>query len=303
MAKARVIVNPVAGAGQSAQRWERLEPILRTRGLEFDWDFTERPGDGVRLAARAVEAGAPVVIAVGGDGTVNEVVNGIMLATRGDSGAVRLGVLPTGRGVDFCRTVGIPLGGDEAAARLLGNRSLRIDVGEMEYLAAGSTGRRYFANFAGMGFDVEVTRRSAAFRKRGGTLPYLSAVFLSLLQFKCKRVELVLDGEVSRRRVATIVVANGQYFGGGMRVAPYASPVDGQFDLVILGEMTKLELILNLPKVYEGTHITHPKVHTARAQSIEVHSVDPVYVQVDGDPVGETPARIRMLPSALSVVV
>lgn len=304
MARITAIVNPVAGGGQSAKRWERLAAAMRDGGLEFDWYQTEGPADGVRLAARAMDAGAPMLVAVGGDGTISEVAHGIMLTTGGQPSDVRLGIIPTGRGTDYCRTLGIPLDGAGAVGRLFGERTLRVDLGELEYTTGGVTNRRYFTNFAGLGFDVEVTRRANASRRGGGgTIPYLSAVFLSLLQFKKKRVELVLDGEVERRRIATIVVANGQYFGGGMRVAPHASLVDGLFDVVILGEMGRLELIVNVPRVYEGTHISHPKVDVRRAGLVEVHSVDPLYVQVDGDPLGETPVRVRVLKSALAVAV
>ncbi|MHB1005940.1 MAG: diacylglycerol/lipid kinase family protein [Chloroflexota bacterium] len=304
MAKVTMVVNPAAGGGQSARRWERLEPSLRAAGLDFESVFTTSQGDGIRLARTAVDAGVEMLVAVGGDGTINEVANGILLATAGEAAQVRLAVLPTGRGVDLCRTVGIPLDGVEATQRLFGGRTIGLDVGEMEYTVEGHAARRFFLNFAGMGWDVEVTRRaSRSGPQKSGTIPYLSAVLASLLSFKSKRVEIVLDGEVLRRKVATVVVANGQYFGGGMRVAPSASPVDGLFDVVVLGDMSKWELLTNLPKVYEGTHITHPKVQVWRAREVEVHSVDPVYVQVDGDPLGETPARVRMLPAALQLVV
>ena len=303
MGRAKFIVNPVAGSGGSARRWERLQPLLRELDLAYDWELTAGPRDGVRLAAAAAAAGYETVVAVGGDGTVNEVANGIMQAAGGAPTSTRLGIIPTGRGTDLCRTVGVPLDCEEAARRLAWMRTVALDVGEVEYMAAGAVERRFFVNFAGLGFDVEVTRRANTIAPRGGgKVPYLSSVFLCLLSYRNKGVELVLDGEVVRRRVNMVVVANGQYFGGGMQIAPQASPLDGLLDVVVLGDLNRLELVLNLPKVYEGSHVTHPKVEIWRVERAEVHSVEPVHLQVDGDPIGETPARIRLIKGALRLL-
>ncbi len=304
MAEAVFIVNPVAGGGQSAKRWERLKPLLHTLGFEQRWELTTQPGDAVRLAAAAAEAGCGLVVAVGGDGTVNEVANGLLLATRGAAADVGLGIIPTGRGVDLCRTVGVPLDCEQAARRLREARAIRLDVGEVEYVGPSGVERRYLINFAGLGFDVEVVRRASKISPAGnGTIPYLTSVFLSLLSYRNRRLEMVLDDEVVRQKISTVVVANGQYFGGGMRIAPQASPVDGFLDAVVIGDVGKLELAINLPKIYEGTHLSHPKVHTWRVQKAEMHSVEPVYVQADGEPLGETPVRIRVLAGALRLLV
>ncbi|MCL4466343.1 MAG: diacylglycerol kinase family lipid kinase [Chloroflexi bacterium] len=304
MVRNLVIVNPVAGGGSSAKRWERAEPLLRQLGYDFEQTVTGKQGEAQALAAQAAARGYKCVVAVGGDGTVSEIVNGLLTETGVAGGGPRLGIVPTGRGVDLCRTLGIPLDYLEATRRLVDARTVAIDIGEAEYTAAGAARHCYFANFAGMGFDVEVSRRANTIAPRGGgTIPYLSSVFLCLLSFRNKRVEMVADGEVTRRRVASIIAANGQYFGGGMRIAPQASLTDGQFDVVILGDLSRPELVVNLPKIYEGTHVTHPKVDVFRARTLEVHSVEPVYFQVDGDPLGETPVKLCLHPAALQVVV
>lgn len=304
MPRTRVIVNPVAGGGSSAKRWERIEPTLRQAGLEFDAVFTDRPGDACELAGLATHEAFDLIVAVGGDGTVNEVLNGIMAGATAAGERPSLGIIPTGRGVDFCRTMGVPLDYIEAAKRLTYARTERLDIGEAEYTVDGASERRYFANFAGLGFDVEVSRRANTIAPRGGgTVPYLSSVFLTILAYRSRRVEVVVDGEVTRRSVAAIIAANGQYFGGGMRIAPQASLTDGLFDVVVLGDLNRLELMLNLPRIYEGTHITHPKVEVLHARALEVHSVEPVYFQVDGEPRGETPVHLRVIPGALKVIV
>ncbi|MHB1131911.1 MAG: diacylglycerol/lipid kinase family protein [Chloroflexota bacterium] len=303
METTRVIVNPVAGGGNSAKRWGRLEPLLRELGLAFDAVVTSQAGEAQTLAREAVDAGCWRVIAVGGDGTVNEVVNGIMSAGPGSS-QVSVGIIPTGRGVDLCRTVGVPLDYLEAARRLLDARTVRLDLGEAQYNTPHGAERRWFTNFAGLGFDVEVSRRANSIAPRGGgTIPYLSSVFLSLLSYRNRPVELLVNGEVVRRRIVALVAANGQYFGGGMRVAPQASPMDGQFDVVIVGDLSRLELIANLPRLYEGTHINHPKVQVWRAAELEVHSAEPIFCQLDGDPIGETPVKLRIVPGAINLLV
>lgn len=297
------IVNPVAGAGRSAKRWAEVEPILRSEQIEFDYGLTAARGDATRMAMEAVAAGYTGIVAVGGDGTCREVVNGLMNGGAAPPDTY-FGVVPTGRGVDLCRTIGIPLDPKEAARRLPQARLVDLDVGEVEYRRGGQRERCYFVNFGGVGFDVEVVRRAISVAPNGGgTVPYLTGVFLALMAFRSKAVELVLDDEVIRRRVASVVVANGQYFGGGMRIAPTASPTDGLFDVVVIGDVNRLELVINFAKVYEGTHTTHPKVSLFQARRVEVHSTEPLYFQVDGDPLGETPVAFRLLPGALKVLV
>lgn len=301
MEKACVIVNPVAGNGQSARRWVQAEPVLRANGLDYEVVYTERPGDAVRLARRAAEMGAGLLVAVGGDGTLNEVANGIIEIEA--AGSVRLGVVPTGRGRDLCRTVGIPLNHLEAAKRLTNGGELAIDVGRMEYRRNGAAAGRYFLNFAGLGFDVEVTKQANRQRRGGGTIPYLASVVSTLMTYRNPAVELVLDGVPRKMRANMIVVANGRFFGGGMRIAPAASLDDGLFEVVVLGDVGKLELLANLPRIYNGSHVAHPKVSVWRAQDVEVRSAEAVGAQADGDPLGETPVSIHLARRGIRLVI
>jgi diacylglycerol kinase (ATP) len=304
MARYKFIVNPAAAGGRSAKRWVGILSVLRESEVDFEYVFTTGRGDATRLAREAASAGYRYVVSVGGDGTCNEIVNGLMAVDSEVRKQVRLGIVPTGRGVDFCRSLGLPLDPRAAALRLLADHTMAVDIGEAEFRIGSVDERRYFVNFAGMGFDVEVTRRSNALSPKGrGTLPYLSAVFVSVFSYRNKPMQMVLDGQVVRQRINMIIVANGRYFGGGMRIAPAACPTDGLLDIVVLGDVTVPELIWNLARVYDGSHIKHPKVETYRAERIEVSCDEPVGFQLDGDPLGELPVKLRVLKSVLNVLV
>jgi YegS/Rv2252/BmrU family lipid kinase len=249
------------------------------------------------------------VIAIGGDGTFFEVVNGVMDHTepgRPMADGIAVGLLQSGRGSDFGRSAGIPSDVEGAVARLLAGRTATIDLGYVRYTAFdGEERARYFANAAGVGFDAEVSvRANAAPRVLGGTVPYLSSLFMTWGSYRNKRIALKADGEwVWRGRATSMVVANGQFFGGGMKIAPDAGLSDGEFDVVILGDLGKIDLVRNIPRVYDGSHVTHPKVTILRAREAQIVSPDRLLLQADGEVLGMAPATFRVVPSALHVIV
>jgi YegS/Rv2252/BmrU family lipid kinase len=300
-----LIVNPIASGGRTGRLWPGIQARMAAVGLPFDHRFTAGPGDAIRLARQAVEHGYELVVAVGGDGTINEVVNGLMLAGDGQKAGAELGLIMTGRGSDFGRTVGVPADPGEVAARLAEPRRATIDVGLVEYHQGATSYRRYFVNVGGGGFDGEVAvRANRSPRFMGGTVPYLSSLVISLVTYRNKPIELTLDqGKPQHLKVNAVVVANGQYFGGGMRVAPDADPNDGLFDVVIVGDMGKIEFLRATPSVYEGTHVNHPKVSVFRAREVSVRSAQPLLLQVDGEVCGHSPLHFELIPQALSVRV
>lgn len=304
-ADAFLVVNPVAAGGRTARLWPDIQAALRAQDLTFDYAFTTGPGHAIELARQAVADDYPLVVALGGDGTINEVANGLMQAGEGTRAGAEMGVIMAGRGSDFARTVGVPADYQEACARLAQPRRMTIDVGRVEYEDRGQRGQRYFVNVGGGGFDGEVTARAnRAPRVLGGTVPYLSSLVLSLFLYRNKDIELTLDREPARPlRVNAVVVANCQYFGGGMRIAPDADPNDGLFDVVILGDLGKIEFLRATPTVYEGTHIHHPKVSVFRAREVDIRSKDPLLLQVDGEVCGHTPLHFTLLPQALTLRV
>lgn len=254
---------------------------------------TRAPGDGRTLAAAAAAAGAELIVAVGGDGTLNEVVNGV----TGEDGRplAAVGALLTGRGRDAARTLGLPRDPRLAAERLVHGGERRRDLG----LVRRGSGRRYFVTVAGAGFDAVVAARAAATPGRG-TMPYLRAVAASLRAHRPWALALLVDGGPARPLSVTgVVIANGPCFGGGMRVAPGADAADGMLDLVVLGSLGRLELARWLPTLYWGGHLRHPRVTREHARSVVVTSEVPVPLQLDGEPWGTSPFEVTICPGAL----
>lgn len=289
--RAFAIVNPAAGAGATGRSWPGLATLLSRLGLELDAVTTTRPREATELARRAVAAGHSLVVAVGGDGTVNEVVNGI---TGADGRPLAtLGVIATGRGRDVCRNFGIPRAPDAAARALVGGRETVADLGHVEL----PDGPRFFVNAIGAGFDADVARRAQG-RRGPGTVPYLVGVFQAVAHHRARPV--AITGDVTWSGPATaVVVANGAFYGGGMKIAPAAAVADGALDLVLLGDFGRLELVRWLPSVYRGTHVRHPRVVVAPVRALRIAGPMALPVHVDGEPAGTTPISVGIRPRAL----
>ncbi len=309
-----VVVNPTAAYGKTSMRWAAIQDAMRGQGLEFTAALTERRGHAAELARQAAADGFRLIVAVGGEGTLFEIANGLLAVTGRVDESVALGILPSGTGSDFARTVGIPRDAVAAVARLVGDKTITMDLGYLECRRLPPPGqapdpdappvKRYFMNVAGLGFDGEVIERVERGSKAiGGTIPYLTNLFASLLAYRNKNVTISYDGRTLAGRFNSVVCANGAYFGGGMFIAPKARLDDGVFDLVLLGDFTKPEIVANLPSLYKGTHLSHPKVTLLHAKEVRVESRERALVQADGELVGMGPAIFRVIPQALRVKV
>jgi len=293
VSRAFLIVNPTAGGGRTSRLWPSIRDRLRQLGLEFEARETSGPGSATELADTAVSAGWPLVVAVGGDGTVNEVVNGLIDRDGRPRGT--FGAILTGRGRDASRNLGIALDPSTALHRLVHGEEVHADLGTAEWRG----GSRYFVNCAGAGFDAVVARRAQSIG-RSGTLPYVLGILAALGQHRPVPASIEVDGRSAWNGPMTAaVVANGPYFGGGMRIAPAAAPDDGRLDLVILGALGRAELLAWLPSVYRGSHLRNAKVTTVRGQTMTIDASPSVPVQVDGEPVASTPVRVSIRPGAL----
>jgi diacylglycerol kinase (ATP) len=298
----KVIVNPVAGAYSTRRKWPIISRLLKRIGLSFDFEYTEGVGHAIELARAAASDGYRCLVAVGGDGTVNEVANGLLHATGAAKTA--LGVVSTGTGSDFVRSVGIPRRYTDACSCLASQRRLAIDVGVVEYQRGGKTLERFFVNAAGTGFDAAVVKETERLPKFfGGTVPYVAGLLRTLFVYKNKPVVVKAGGEVESGRVLNVVVANGGYLGGGMHIVPQAELGDSLLDVAIIGDMGKLELLKELPKVYKGTHVNHPKFKVKKTANVTVESSEPMLVYADGELLGELPASFRVMPLALNIMV
>ncbi len=302
MTHAQVIVNPAAGASSTRRKWLRIKELLRHNGLSFDYRYTEGTGHAIELAQAAARSGCEYLVAVGGDGTVNEVANGILSANG--SGNVTLGIVNTGTGSDFSRSLGLPPHDYMRACSYLASQRRRlVDIGVVEYQSNSHRCQRYFVNAGGIGFDASVVETVEKVPKYfGGTVPYLVGVLRTLFTYKNKMVSLKIGGQVESGRILNVVVANGGYIGGGMHVAPGAELNDSLLDIVIIGNIGKLELLKAFPTVYNGTHIHHPKVRVKKAGSLAIESAERIQVYADGELLGEGPAKFWLKPAALRIV-
>lgn len=299
---ARLIVNPTAGANRTAKKWPHIQSLLKNNGLRFEYDVTEAPGQARELAATAVRKGYEMVVAVGGDGTINEIVNG--LHDAGSASDAALGIISTGTGSDFIRTLGLSPDYCEACRRLINPGILNVDTGIVEYTSRGHTEKRVFVNFAGLGFAAEIVKATTLKYKTLSAMPaYLLGLLTTLFSYQNKGVSLRIDGELISRKVCTVLMTNGKYSGGGMFAAPEADVSDGLLDVVIVGDLSKADLLWSLPRLYRGTHLTHPKVTLKKARVIEIQSAEGMTLQADGELLGELPARCYLLPGALTIAV
>ncbi len=288
----KFIVNPVAGRGRTRRQWPEVERFLRTLGLEYQANFTQKPGDATVAARAAKEEGFDAVVAVGGDGTIQEVANGLQ-----GTGLV-LGVLPTGTGNDFARSMELPRSIEECCRVLTRGRIIDVDLGRVD----GS----YFLNVAGAGFDAEVARMASEDVKfLRGTAAFVFATMYTLLSFTPAEFVLELDGQQRRTRAMMVAVANGRYFGGGMLVAPGARMDDGLFDVCIIGALGKLEFARVFPSVFKGEHVQHPKVSMVKAERVQVSAEGSrvLSCEADGNLAGVLPKEFEVIPGAQRLLV
>ena len=262
--------------------------------------MSERPGQLGELAQKAADGGASLLVAVGGDGTVNEIVQG--LAGRDE---VELAVIPRGTGWDFVRTYGIPRRFEDAVAVALQGAVRTIDLGRARYRSwDGSDAESYFANIASAGMSGAIARRANETSKAlGGKASYLWATLAVFVRWRNDEVRVSVDGERRSARMYDVVVANGRYFGGGMMICPEAEPDDGLLDVLMIGDLTKRDLLLTLPKTYRGRHLPHPKAELLRGAFVEIETDEPLPVELDGEQPGTTPMRLEIVPRALRLRV
>lgn len=299
---ARLIVNPAAGANGTARKWPHIQSLLKNIGLRFEYDTTEAPGHARELAATAARKGYEMVVSVGGDGTINEVVNG--LHDTGSTSDVLLGIISTGTGSDYIRTLGLSATYHTACQRLINPEKLNVDVGVIEYTSQGQTVKRVFVNFAGLGFAAEIVKATTLKFKTLSAMPaYLLGLLTTLFSYQNKDISLLADGELISQKVCTVLMNNGKYSGGGMFAAPDADLSDGLLDVLIIGDLSKPDLLWSLPRLYRGTHLTHPKVTLKKARVIEIQSIETLSLQADGELLGALPARCYLLPGVLNIAV
>ena len=237
---------------------------------------------------------------VGGDGSVNEVVNGIA-----DSDEVEVAVVPRGTGWDFARTFGIPRDLDGAVKTALAGDVRQIDLGVVSFRTwAGADGSAHFANVASAGISGAIAQRANDTSKAlGGKISYYWATLNVFARWQTGEMRVSVDDEFRGGKMIDAMVANGRYLGGGMMMLPEAEPDDGLFDVLLIGDVTKRDLLFTLPKSYKGRHLPHPRLEVLRGRVVTVDADEPLPIEIDGEQPGTTPARFEIVPRALRLRV
>ncbi len=296
MTTAMLIANPAAGRRRVERQLPEIRQALKSLNVETDLVRTRAPGHGSELAARAEQAGYELVIAVGGDGTVHEVVGGLV-AAAGDGTAGTLGIIPLGTGNDFIKVLDVPKDWRAACAKIAEGKTRRIDVGRVN--------DSIFNNNVGIGFDAQVGIEAQKIKRLRGTAVYMAALARTmLLSYSTPSVTIQLDGETIEQRITLLTIGNGRCSGGAFWLTPDALLDDGVFDVCIARGLSKPQILALVPFVMKGTHTKKSSVRMARAARISVHSDAPLPVHADGE-ILYTAAHqldIELLPHKLDVI-
>jgi diacylglycerol kinase (ATP) len=295
-----LIVNPVAGHGKGERCFRRLEPRLLRKIPGLEVRLSERPGHAVELGRLAAEEGIPRVLCLGGDGTVYEVINGLF-AGRRPALPVEVGPIPAGTGNSFLRDFGV-VTPEAALENILAGHRRRVDLVEFEYRERGRTERRLSLNIIGVGLIADILKLTNERLKGFGALGYSIAVLVRLVQGMDNRIDIEADGRAWTVRDSALVISNSKYTGGGMMIAPRADVADGRADLVVFRGVNRREIVSIFRRVFSGTHMRHSKVETVAAAALSISGDPPLRVMADGELLGETPLRARVLPGALTIL-
>jgi YegS/Rv2252/BmrU family lipid kinase len=305
MSSTYFILNPAAGHGRAGRVWAALKDAALRLQPDSELVITERPGHACELARELAERGASRLIAVGGDGTFSETLEGVMAAPEHLRRNITLGAVPAGSGCDLARHLRYPADRDGLMELLARGSARPLDVGRLDYTREdGSPGRRHFINIAAFGLAGDVAHRIKAMGKPlGGTVSYAVASVGAMLGARAKELRLKADGKDISGRYHLGVLANTSSMGGGMLIAPGTSDNDGLMDLVLVADMSRLALARNFPKLYKGTHLGEPGITLTRLKRLEAESDETVWLNIDGEADGKFPAVFEVLPGAVKVLV
>ncbi len=302
--KIAAVVNPHSAGGKTRRQWESIAARFERRLGPVTARFTDSPGAGVEIARALLADGFDFLIAVGGDGTANEVVNGFIENGRNRNPDAILGLLPMGTGGDFRHSLGISKNIDEAVETLATGIPSPIDIGKAAYITHdGRPAVRYFANLVSFGMGGEVAARAKnALRALGGRTAFFWATLSTMVKYNGRKVRLTCDGVEQSWTVTNIAVGNGRFHGGGMHPCPTALLNDGIFEVTVIDRLGKLELIRDIHYLYSDDVYRHPKVHHLRARSVKAEADGITKIEIDGEPLGRLPMEISLIPDRLTVI-
>jgi len=300
-----MVVNPNSGVKKGSRDWPEIRRLLEAEAVAFEFRLTEARGHAIRIAGEAVAMGYRNICVVGGDGTLNEVLNGIMSCPGTAPSDITLGMIPVGTGNDWCRMFGIPFH-YRAAIRILKRQKTFIqDAGRVTYEHDGEQKTRYFMNVAGMGYDALVAKKTNILKEKGkgGPLTYFYFVFASLFQYRFMDVVIDVDGKiVFRGGLFSMNVGICKYSGGGMMQVPSAVPDDGLLDLTLIKKTSKWMVVRYARKLYDGSLADLPFVAACRGENIRIRSAGKIYLEADGESLGHTPFTFEIFPRTVKIV-
>jgi YegS/Rv2252/BmrU family lipid kinase len=299
------VVNPVSAGKKTVKEWPNFEKQLKEKGYKFDWAFTEYPEHATIITREVLKSGYDLVVSVGGDGTMNEVVNGFFEKDRPINEAAKLAVLSRGTGCDFIRSFGIHKGFDDFIKMMDRNEIQKLDVGKVSFVNTSGNVSKLFLNISDVGLGGETTRRVNKTKKHlKGFLAFLIGAMLTIIKYRNKKIYLEIDGEVVKHeRMNSVIVANAKYFGGGMYISPNSEPNDGILDIIVIGDLNTFELIRDFHLIYKGKHLTHPKIYHYKGKKVKVSSEPVALLELDGEQPGTTPAEFEIIPQAIQVII
>ncbi len=299
------VVNPNAGVKKCQRDWKKIALLLEKHQVNFHAVFTEKRGHAIELTKEYIEKGFRKIISVGGDGTLNEVVNGVFRQTCCVTTDISIAVISVGTGNDWVRTFNIPNDYSKSIALIVKEDTFIQDAGMVSFANGPGMNSRYFINMAGLGFDGLVAQKTNADKDLGRANPlvYFKNIFLSLFTFNSVPTRIVVDNTEMHHYIFSAGVGIGQFNGGGMKQAPNAIPNDGLFDLTLIKDMSKWAVIANVNRLYNGTIGKHKKVDLHKGRQIIIEPETPVLMEADGESLGQSPFTFTVIPKSLRVVI
>lgn len=296
-----VILNPASGHARAGAVWPAVERELARAGIEFDVELTSRPNEGESIAREAARDGRRRILVVGGDGSVHDVVNGIMDAGLDPDDEATLAVAPDGTGNDWARSLGIDRNPRAVSEAIVAGNTLLHDVGVIDFPQSPQPRRRCFINVAGAGYDAHVIDRLPP--RVPSAFAYFKGALGGLASYRSPLFHITCDGMTRDARLLLALVANGRYCGNRMHVAPTARPDDGLLDVVLIDDVSLATVLLKIAKLYRGTILGDPVAHHLRAARVRIDAEPRVAVEADGQVIGVTPAEFSLRPKAIRVVI
>jgi diacylglycerol kinase (ATP) len=303
--KITFIVNPNSSNGSTEKEWPQIQTKAKDMLGPFTTFMTTGQRHATRLTRQAIDSGTEIVVCVGGDGTLNEVINGFANEEGSIEQGVLLGFIPRGTGCDFVKSISIPGDPDSALKNILGRRYRTIDLGKMTFQDHdGQLSNLYFHNVVSFGLGGEVDERvNRTTKVFGGFVSFIYATLISILLYNKKRIRLRVDDSFDEEVTSwNVAVANGQFHGGGMQIAPGASLSDGLFQITVVGDLNLPQVFWNLPKLYNGKIYEHKKITKLIGRRIEASSSQLVLLDMDGEQPGSLPVVVEIVPSAIRII-